>query len=159
MIYGAIEEKSEKFYTHLKKVFDSIENKQTEYNWLIADYECYPTNPKVEAVFNKEYCWLSGQELTDIVNTEDFQWIWGVLSGFDKSIPLSEILRYDLPYADGYGGFWKLPLTMQHPLAEIEIVPWDGSLTLILSRNKDIVDDFRKYFPQSEKLEDYNSRF
>lgn len=159
MIYGAIDEKSERFYTDLKNVFDSIGNIQTEYNWLITNHECYPTNPKAEAMFRTEYCWISGQELTDIVHTEDFQWIWAVLSGFDKTIPLTEILKYDLPYADGYEGFWKLPLTMQHPLAQIEIVPWDSTLTLIFSRSKDVIDDFRRFFPQSENLEDYNASF
>ena len=57
--------------------------------------------------------------------------------------------------ADGYDGFWQMPLTMQHPLAEIEIVPWDSSMTLLLSRRKDIVDNFRNYYPESENLEDY----
>ena len=50
-------------------------------------------------------------------------------------------------------------MTMQHPLAEIEIVPWDSSLTLIFSRSKDIIDDVMRNHPQSEKLEDYINRF
>ena len=44
MVYGAINEKGEKYYTYLKKVFDAIDNKQKEYNWLITDCECYPNN-------------------------------------------------------------------------------------------------------------------
>ena len=93
-----------------------------------------------------------------MVNLEDFQWIWAVLSGFDKSIELSEILKYDLPYANGYSGFWKNPLTLQHPLSKIEIVPWDGVLTLILSEKKEIVDSFISCFPNSENLKDYNDK-
>ena len=69
------------------------------------------------------------------------------------------MLKYDLPYADGYPGFWKNPLTLQHPLAKIEIVPWDSALTLILSEEKEIVDTFRKYFRQSEDLAEYNTKF
>lgn len=53
---------------------------------------------------------------------EDFQWIWGVLSGFEKHIELDDVLRSELPYADGYAGFWKNPVTIQHPLADVEIV-------------------------------------
>ena len=155
MIYGAINEKGKAYYTNLKKVFDSIGNRQTEYNWLITDCVCYPDNPKTDAMLSKQYCWISGEDLTSLVHTENFQWIWAVLCGFDKTIDLSEILEYSLPYADGYEGFWKMPLTMQHPLAKIEIVPWDGSLTLIFSRNKDIIDDFMQYHPQSKNLEDY----
>ena len=155
LVYGAINEKSEKYYTHLKKVFDAIDNKQKEYNWLITDCECYPNNQKIKELLNKEYCWLSGEELTEMVNQEDFQWIWAVLSGFDKSIELSDILKYDLPYADEYTGFWNKPLTLQHPLSKIEIVPFDSSLTLILSEDKEIVSSFMRCFPYSENLEDY----
>lgn len=80
-------------------------------------------------MLSKQYCWISGEDL----HTEDFQWIWAVLCGFDKTVALSEILGYSLPYAEDYEGFWKIPLTMQHPLAKIEIVPWDSSSTLILA--------------------------
>lgn len=159
MVYGAINEKGEPYYTNLKKVFDSIGNIQKQYNWLITDCVCYPLNPKTEDMLRDEYCWISGEKLTDLVNEEGFQWVWAVLSAFDKNISLSDVLRYDLPYADGYGGFWKLPLTMQHPLAKIEIVPWDSSLTLIFSNNISIINDFRRAFSESENLEDHIRKF
>lgn len=159
MIYGAINEKGEKYYTNLKKVFAAINNKQSEYNWLITDCECYPINPKTDKMLSKEYCWISGEELTDLVTREDFQWIWAVLSAFDKSVDLNEVLKYKLPYANGYRGFWKKPLSLQHPLSKIEIVPWVSSLTLILSSNKNIIDDFRKYFPESQDLEEHIENF
>ena len=155
VVYGAINEKGEKYYTFLNKVFDAIGNKQKEYNWLITDCECYPQNQKIKELLNNEYCWLSGEELTEVVNHEDFQWIWAVLSGFDKSIELSEILKYDLPYADGYTGFWNKPLTLQHPVSKIEIVAWDSSLTLTLSEDKELVSSFMRCFPYSQNLEDY----
>ena len=155
MVYGAFNRSGEKYYTYLKKVFNAIDNKQKDYNWLITNCECYPNNQQIKELLNKEYSWVSGEKLTEIVNQEDFQWIWAVLSGFDKNIELSEILKYDLPYADGYKGFWEKTLTLQHPLAKVEIVPWDGSMTLVLSENKEIVNSFMSYFPYSERLEDY----
>lgn len=97
MIYGAINEKGEVYYTDLKTVFDSIGNRQTEYNWLITDCVCYPDNPKTDAMLSKQYCWISGEELTSLVHAENFQWIWAVLCGFDKTVALSEILEYSLP--------------------------------------------------------------
>ena len=151
MVYGAIDQKSEKSYTDLKKVFDSIDNKQLEYNWLVTDCECYPN----EEMNNKDYIWFTGEELTELVNKESLQWVWAVLSGFNKNIELSEVLKYDLPYADGYRGFWKLPVTIQHPLASVEIVPWDSSLVLCISKEKDIVDKFLNSYKYSQPLEDY----
>ena len=150
MVYGAILEKGEPYYTYLRKVFDAIENVQTQYNWLITNFEGCPRSPSIDALLSQEYCWLSGHELTSIVDQEDFQWIWAVLSGFRQEIPLDEILKHPLPCADGCGGFGKDPLSIQHPLAEIEIVPWDSSLTLIYSERRDIVESFRKQFPLSE---------
>ena len=90
MVYGAINRKGEKYYTYLKKLFDAINNKQLEYNWLITDCTCYPENPKTDAMLRKDYCWLTGEELTDLVAQEDFQWVWGILSAFDKSVELRQ---------------------------------------------------------------------
>lgn len=143
MVYGAVNRKGEKYYTYLKKLFDAINNKQLEYNWLITDCTCYPNNPKTDDMLRKDYCWLTGEELTDLVAQEDFQWIWAVLSGFDKNVELSDVLKHDLPYAEDYEGFWSKPVSMQHPLAKIEIVPWDSSMTMIFSDDKGIIDSFR----------------
>jgi len=156
---GALLQKGEKSYSYLKPIFSSIKNVQTSYNWLITDCQCHPRTDSFynRLFYNREYCWLSGEELTAMVEKEDFQWVWAVLSGFDKSISLKEVLNYELPYADEYTGFWKNPITIQHPLADVEIVPWDSSLTLVISKNHSIVNDFRKAFPLSESLEEYNA--
>lgn len=58
----------------------------------------------------------------------------GVFSAFPKEIRLEEVLKYDYPYADGYKGFWENPIALQHPLAVSEIVVWDGSLILVISK-------------------------
>lgn len=157
MIYGAINEKGENWYTNMGRVFDAIKDKQMDYNWLITDADCVP-----EKIYKycdgKGYCWLSGAELSQVVRHDNSQWVWAVLSGFRKDIALAEILKYPLPYADGYKGFWKNPITMQHPLAIIEIVPWDSSLTLLYSKNKELVMDFMEFFPLSEELSAYNAK-
>lgn len=159
MVYGAILEKGEKCYTYLGRLFTAINGIQVKYNWLITDCVCYPCTSEIDARLSGEYCWLSGEELTAIADKEDFQWIWGVLSGFETDISLEHILKHPLPYADGNEGFWQNPLTMQHPLASVEIVPWDSSLTLMFSKQKEVIDMFRSYFPLSEDLARYNERF
>ena len=158
MIYGAILEKGEEWYTELGRVFDAIHDRQKEYNWLITDVEYYSDKILDYSVDRGNCFWLTGEELTCMERTEDRQWIWAVLSGFDKRIPLEEILSSPRPYADGYPGFWKNPLTLQHPLASVEIVAFDSTLTLLLSREKSLVDDFRSAFPLSEDLFLYNQR-
>ncbi len=154
-VYGAVDRKGEQYYTYLKKLFDAIDNRQREYNWLITDCICYPKDPHTDAMLQKEYCWITGEDLTELVTEEDFQWIWAVLSAFDKSVALSDILKYDLPFAEEYEGFWSRPISMQHPLARIEIVPWDSSMTMIFSDDKSIIDSFRATYFYSEDIEEY----
>ncbi len=149
MVYGVIDKESCRYYTYLKSVLDAIENRQVEYNWLITDTEIIPA---------PDYYFLSGEELTTIILEDDSQWIWGVLSGFEKSIPLDEILKYPLPESNGYEGFWKNPPSIQHPLATMEIVPWDSSCVLLLSTNKEVVEKFKKAFPKCQDLSAYNSQ-
>jgi len=159
MVYGAINEKGEKIYTYLPTLFDAIDHAQLDYNWLITDCFCnFDTEVTLE--FKKKgYCWISGEALTKLVLKDDIQWIWAVLSGFSKNIPLKKVLKYPLPFADGYGGFWHNPISMQHPLATIEIVPWDASLTLFFSTDKELVDKFRTGYPLSEDLTVHNARY
>ena len=70
--------------------------------------------------------------------------ILGVISIFHKDVTLEEVLRYNYPYADGYRGFWENPIKVQHPLAISEIVAWDGSLTLLISKNNEFVNTLMK---------------
>lgn len=158
MVYGAINEKGEKFYACLSKLFDVIDNAQLNYNWLITACECNGSNRVEEECLKQGYCWINGEELTTIVQGQYIQWIWAVLSGFEKDIPLEKVLEYPRPKADGYPGFWYNPISIQHPLATIEIVPWDSSLTLFFSKDKKLVDKFRAGYPHSEDLTIHNAR-
>ena len=156
MVYGAILEEGNRCYTHLLELLRAIDPMQTDFHWLITDCECFPKSPENDERFSKEYVFLSGEALTQLVEEDDFQWVWAVFSAFKKDIALEEILKYPLPYADGNPYFWKKPLTIQHPLAQIEIVAFDSSLTLFLSREKALVECFKIAFPESEDLHQYN---
>ena len=155
VVYGAISEKEEDCITYMKKCFSAINDRQKDCNWLITDFDGYPQNSKIADEFNREYSWISGEKLTKMIELEDFPWVWAVLSGFNKDIKLEDVLKYELPYANGNPDFWKKPISLQNPLASIEIVPWDGMFTLIFSTEKKVVDDFKKAFPLSENIEDY----
>lgn len=158
-VFGVIENQAHRFYTYLSNIFPAIQNAQLDYNWLITDVEGNYTN-QIEDTCNKQgYCWLTGDELTELVKAQDFQWIWGILSGIPKEYTLEDVLKHQpLPISDGYSGFWHNPISLQHPLAEVEIVPWDSSYTLLISKNEKIISDFRTAYPQSQDLTEYNNR-
>jgi hypothetical protein len=77
MVYGAILEKGERYYTHLLEILLAIEPIQKNFNWFITNCECCPQDPKADELFSREYCFLSGEELTALLKQDDFQWIWG----------------------------------------------------------------------------------
>ena len=147
MIHGIVDRKNHKFYTYMSKVFQAINNAHLQYNWLITDCVCYPRNKGIEKLLNQEYCWLSGDELSDIIEQEDFQWIWGCLCGFPKNITVED-----------YNGYYQNPVSLQHPLSSVEIVPCDSSWTLIISKDKVIIDGYLKRYPKCEELSTFNQR-
>lgn len=153
MVYGVIISKDEKFYTHLKKLFNALNNIQNNYKWLLSNYECYPSDSAIQELLKNDYCILRGEEFTALVNKEDFQWIWGTFLAFDPSVSDEEILKFQLPENDMYEGFWQVPLTMQHPLAQIEIAAFDASYTLILTKDFCVLETLKKTYPQAEDLE------
>lgn len=127
-----------------------------KYNWLITNIECYPSDEEIIEILDNEYCWIEGKDLLQILDKEEFQWIWGVFSAFPKEIELEEVLKYDYPYADGYKGFWKNPITVQHPLAVSEIVAWDGSIILVIAKKNEVVNALIKENAFAQDLETYN---
>ena len=158
MTYGIIDRKNHKYYTYMSKVFQAINNAQLQYNWLITDCVCYLQNNDIEKMLNQKYCWLTGDELSAIIEQEDFQWIWGCLCGFSKDITMEEVLKYRLPSAENYNGYYQNPISLQHPLSSVEIIPSDSSWILIISKNKTIIDSYLNRCPKCEELFLFNQR-
>ena len=148
MIYAAEDRKSEKNYTFLPKLFDVIDNAQLQYNWLITACEFNVANPLEDEYFAKGYCWISGEELTAIVREKEIQWIWAILSGFEKDIPLEKVLEHPCPdFIDG-----EEICGIIHPLAKVQIIAFDSSGTQIFSTEEELVSKFRAGYPQSEEI-------
>lgn len=165
------------FYTDLRLVFEALADRQKEYNWLITNLEYsvgamqssqndfryrrpkyiykndYPT-----AALDSEVIWISGEELSNIVYGNSIQFIWGVLSGFKKSIEIDVNNLEVIPYADGNPGFWIDEPQIQHPQAEVEIVCWDSTLMLLLSKDDDLTYKFREIFTDARDLASENKR-
>lgn len=81
-----------------------------------------------------------------------------MLSGFQPgtSLDLSSLATY--PRADGNDALWAPNVSIQHPLAEVEIVCWDSTATLLLSRDDDLTRRFRRFFPEAVDLDDHNQQ-
>lgn len=152
---GAIIDKGEQYFTFFKGLFQEIGNIQKDYNWLITGHECYPEDACYTDKLSKEWCWMTGEELTRMVENEDFQWIWGVLSAFPKDITEEEVLGYGFPVADGNEKIWQSPISMQHPLAVMEIIAWDSLLTILISKDECVVERLMQNNLFAKDLDEY----
>ena len=148
------------YYTDLRLVFRAIGDRQRDFNWLITDLKYGWLEVHGDAdpppFTDSGPHWRTGEELTRLVAEHEMQFVWGVLSGFPLGVALNLDRLEVEPYADGNPGFWVDEPRIQHPLAEVEIVCWDSTSTLLLCRDQFIGESFRQYFPEAVDLAEYN---
>ena len=149
------------WHTDLRLVFRAFGGRQREFNWLLTDVElnCDVAGlPLSDDPHSKDAVWLSGAALTELVEAQEVQFVWGVLSGFHPETAI-DVTRVDpYPYADGNDALWRPGVRIQHPLAEVEIVCWDSSSTLLMSHDDDLTRRFRSFFTEAVDLDEYNRR-
>lgn len=150
--------KDEKGYTMMLKVINAIGGRNLNYNWLITNIEAYPQKgfkELDEELYNylneKDYVFISNSDLLDMLEENDFQWIWGVFSAIPINYSLDEVLKYELPYADENEDIYlDNNFIIQHPLAEIEIVAFDSSGMHIVAKDDSICEMFKKVFSKAK---------
>ena len=107
------------------KLLQEFKIKDLNYKWLITDIE---TNK--EEFSNKEFIIIMHQDLIKLLeNNKDIQWIWAVFSAIPSKYSDDEILKYKFPYIIENK---NINITIQHPLAEIEIDCIDSSYAKII---------------------------
>lgn len=147
------------FHTDMRLVFDAIQGCQRDFDWVITDLELNWYPPELPYLGRPEQPRrLSGVTLTEIVNKHDFQFVWGVLSAFDPTVELDLTRLMPYPCADGNSELWRPGVKIQHPLAQLEIVCFDSSCTLILTRDATLTRKVRDYFPEARDLDVHNAR-
>jgi len=148
-------------HTYLSIILKPLEEYIDNYNWVISDLEYYSTihfENEYPINLNDEYFMLSTEELK-IVLSKNIQIWWGVL----LAVPISEKIELgnDIPYADGNTTVWKNN-NFQIPNAEIEIVCFDSTCTIVKFTNKKLSDKFKSFFGEDaiplEKF-DYNKLY
>ena len=149
------------YFTDLRLVFRAIGDRQREFNWLVTDLECSwleVRDGRPEPLPGSGPYWLTGGELSRLVAEYEMQFIWAVLSGFPPGVSVDLDRLAVVPYADGNAEFWVAEPRIQHPVAEVEIVCWDSTSTLLLCKDQSIGESFRRYFPEAVDLAGYNQR-
>ena len=135
----------------LKQVLIDLELANKDYLWLISDIEAYPRKEKYEDMVNEEYLLMSTRQLIEILEEDDFQWVWAVLSAIPPKYTKEDILQFDLPFIEdldgkGYNPFVDIP-KLQHPYAEFELYAVDSSYMFMISDNEELISRFKKCYP------------
>lgn len=150
----------------INEILNSFKGLQKDYNWLLTDSEWSYSENYLD--YFKDYrifgnggnslnnYWITGENLTKLANNKEVYFIWGVFSAFDKNetIDLDDI--EEEPYADGNPNFWVENPIIQHPKAIAELVFWDSSYILLLSKDDDLTKNFRNTFDGWKDLNSYN---
>ncbi len=140
------------YHTYLNLVFQTFNGLQNEYNWLVSDVLCNCGNKFFP---DRSFQIIPGENLTKITKDEEIQFIWGVFSGIKKEIR-PKINKAVLPYSDGNSELWKFPVSIQLQQATIEIIAWDSSCTIIISKDEEFLNRFKAKYPESKDLNEIN---
>lgn len=147
------------YYTNMLKLIKSIGGSKLKYNWLITSIEAYPSDKSISDKIDKDYIFLSNNELLDILEKEDFQWIWASFSAIPNNVNQKDILQYELPSTDKAKLDYKSEPLIQHPLANIEIDCIDSSYFAIIFDDIDIEKKLLNVYPKAiesiDSPEDY----
>ena len=142
-----------KWYTHFKQVLYDLELYNKQYLWLINDIVAYPRKEKYQELLDSnEYLLLTTSELVNILEEDDFQWIWAVFSAIPDKYQKEDILQFDLPYVENiaegkYNPHIDEP-KLQHPYADFEIYAVDSSYMFIITDDSEIISKFQKKYPR-----------
>ena len=142
-----------KYYTFLQQSLLDLDLTDQDYLWLISDIEAYPRKKEYQDLLeNNTYLLLSTKELVDMLECDDFQWIWAVFSAIPPRYRKEDILKFDLPYVQNVEKGKYNPHTdkpkLQHPYAEFEIYAVDSSYMFMISNNEVLISKFKRCYPK-----------
>lgn len=140
-------------YTLMKQVLINLGLDKSDYNWLITDIEAYPNCNKYEKLItDSEFLFLSTNELMNMLEEDDFQWIWAIFSAIPSKYNRDEVLKYNLPdFSFAYVSNNSISPVLQHPLAEIELDAFDSSGLFLITELEDVLECFKTNYPLAKE--------
>ncbi len=146
------------WYTDLQVVFDVLGGREREFDWLVTGLDCNHFPPELWP--ERDAWFFNGEALSELVRrqADPVQFIWAVLTGFDRGTSIDLANLRVVPDADGNPDFWRGEPRIQYPGASVELVCWDSSSTLLITTDSDLTARFRAGFPEAVDLAMFNKR-
>jgi len=131
------------FYTHLDEILKPLLERIDNYNWVLSDLDGNGGIQDLPIDYENDYFILSASDFKKILDSQT-QFYWGVIIGVPTSFEV-KIDENNLPYAEGSELIWQNG-NLQYPDAEIEIICFDSSYTIVKFTNEYLSDKFKEYF-------------
>ena len=126
----------EKYYTHMFKLINAIGGRKLEYNWLITNIEAYPNSLKIKQIIEEnEYLILSNDEFMNMLEEEDFQFVWGTFCAISNKYSTDEILKYK-------------DNNCLEKITQIIICAEDSTLVSLEAKDNNIIELLKKSYPK-----------
>ena len=121
------------YHANVHKLLKIMEDEIDVRYWLLTDWvgNKYPNGYSQDDLS----IFIKGNNVFSVFD-EDFQLIWGVLSGSKTEYRIDDIM----PIAESNNDLWKPFYKMQNRKSDIEIVVWDSSYTLVTTENNAITE-------------------
>ena len=151
-VWGARLERDGQYHTSLRRVFAALEGRQIGLDFLLLGVEAYPLEHEEFEAVNQTPCWISGAELTRVVETEDFQWVWGALLAYPARGGRAEVLervRALCPPGPHDEESWSARRQFEQTGAAFLILAADSSLTELVSADRGLIDLFCAHEPRA----------
>lgn len=159
-MFSYIIDKTQKlsFHTNLNQLLIPIIDDISCYDWIISDLEIMGHKEGILEDLSDQV--ISYEIFKKLIESKDLQVIWGVFTAIPKSSLRNEDIKslVKVPFADGNSSLWKKPLEFQYQEAEVEIVYFDSSYTIIKFKDERMTNKFKDYFKEALKIEDYISQ-
>ena len=136
--------------TNLRHLVNSFADFHLNYNWLLTDVEA-DFGPFQGASFSRATIkYFSGAELSKLA----FQFpegliAWGVLTALPLTLKIDFAKMPVKPMADAAAAFWDGSPAIQFPGAVAEVVAWDSSFTILVSKDPELTAAFASYYPEA----------
>lgn len=157
---GLILNERTEYVTYLCPIFDAVgDDYIRSLNWRIIYPECGDPGSQAYSFEGKPDSWITGEKLVEeIRNDPDIQWWWGLLQGFEQSISQAEAMKEAPIDIQDDTEIWSNPVTMRNSEASIEIEAFDSSLTVVIVKEKSVLEKLKAAFPDHELLSEYNKK-
>lgn len=140
------------WYTDLKVLFEVLGGRERDFDWLLTELEC--NQLPLEFLPDREAWFVRGEVLSEWIRGQQHpaQFIWGVLTGFDRGTVVDVDDLRVVPCADGNSELWSGRPRIQYPDARVEIVCWDSGATILVTEVADLTARFRAGFAEAVEL-------